>query len=131
MQLPWQQSAVLVHVPPIGWQVCPVVTQVPFWHWPPVQQSASAVHGGLSTQTLLTQLSPAPQLINEQSWPPTGRHAPWQPKPVGELGLGTQMPEQHSSGTVHGVGLADVPASTHAPLAKQRDTPDDVGQQFF
>ncbi len=41
------------------------------------------------------------------------------------------MPEQHSSGTVHGVGFVEVPASRHAPLAKQRDTPSDVGQQFF
>lgn len=130
MQLPTQQSELLVQSPPMGTQLWPVVTQLPFWHWPPVQQSASLVQGGSLTQTLFTQVVPAPQLIVEQSCPASGRQAPSQAKPVGEPGLGTQMPEQHSSGTVHG-WMPPPEVSRHMPLAKQRDTPDDVGQQFL
>jgi len=126
-----QQSALLSQAPPMGTQVWPVVTQLPFWH-APLQQSESAVHCGLSTHTLLTQARPAPQLIVEQSWPLSGRHAPEQAKPVGEPGLGTHTCEQHWSGTVHGVGEPGVPASRHCVgCTKQRDTPVEVGQQFL
>jgi hypothetical protein len=67
LQLPWQQSELLVQLPPMGTQVWPVVTQLPFWHCAPPQQSESLVQGGWLTQTLLTQVVPAPQLIVEQS----------------------------------------------------------------
>lgn len=116
----------------MGEQLWPDGTQLPFWHSAPLQQSASAVHAGELTQALLTQVRPAPQLIVLQSCPACGRQAPMQAKPVGEFGLATQTFEQHSSGTVHGVGLPGVPAGLHsAGLTKQRDTPVEVGQQFF
>ncbi len=80
LQVPMQQSALVVQVPPIGWQVRPVCTQLPFWHWPPLQQSESVVHGGWLTQRpLAEQTRPAPQLMSVQLWPDSGRHAAWQP----------------------------------------------------
>ena len=107
-----------------------MVTQLPFWHWPPVQQSESVVHPGALTQTLATQVRPAPQLIDEQSCPASGRQAPEQAKPVGEPGLGTQTSEQHSSGTVQGT-IWPGAGVMQTPWGKQRDTPAAVGQQFF
>jgi hypothetical protein len=70
---PLQQSASVPQVPPMGVQVRPDGTQVPFWHAPPEQQSESDVHVPVlrgmhdaahfsapvesGTQTLLQQLS--------------------------------------------------------------------------
>ena len=78
VQAPTQQSALVLHLPPMGTQLWPVVTQLPFWHWPPEQQSASEVHGGWLTQMLFWQTVPTPQVIDEQSCPEIGRQAPEQ-----------------------------------------------------
>ncbi|MDB4967381.1 MAG: hypothetical protein JWN44_3070 [Myxococcales bacterium] len=132
LQLPKQQSALALHVPPMGAQLWPDVTQLPFWHSAPLQQSASAVHAGAFWQTLLTQPSPAPQLMVLQSCPASGKQAPTHAKPVGEFGLATHTFEQHSSGMLQGVGLPGVPAGLQtAGLTKQRETPVEVGQQFL
>jgi hypothetical protein len=82
MQLPVQQSVFPVHWPPIGEQVMPEGTHLPFWQIPPEQQSESAVHVTLpigmqaaahwsappaeafGTHTWLQQLS-----HSEQAWP--------------------------------------------------------------
>lgn len=76
-QLPLQQSALALQAPPMGAQVWPVVTQLPFWHCAPLQQSASVVHCGELTQTLFTHTRPAAQVIVEQSWPDSGKHDAW------------------------------------------------------
>lgn len=78
MQGPEQQSTSVWQVPPMGVQVRPEGTHVPFWQTPPVQQSESAVHvlwlSGMheaahfscpvasGTQTLLQQLSQSAQV---------------------------------------------------------------------
>jgi hypothetical protein len=81
-QLPLQQSAFVEHCPPMGAQVMPDGTHVPFWQRPPPQQSESAVQvplpiamheaahwsappaAGFGTQTWLQQLS-----HSEHAWP--------------------------------------------------------------
>ena len=82
MQVPEQQSAVVEHAPPSCAQLMPPDTQVPPWQTPPVQQSASVVH--------------VPE--------PIAMHAP-QAKPVDEVELGVQMPEQHSPPKLHAAPL--------------------------
>ncbi len=79
MQLPLQQSAVVVHAPPSEEQVEPLAWQTPAWQTPPLQQSAFVVQ--------------VPE--------PMAMHAP-HVKPVDELEFGVQIPEQHSSPRLHG-----------------------------
>ncbi len=58
MHGPEQQSTSVWQTPPIGVQVRPDGTHVPFWQTPPVQQSESAVHVlWLSGMQALAQVS--------------------------------------------------------------------------
>jgi hypothetical protein len=91
-QPPVQQSALVLHAPPSGEQLCPDEMHTPLRHTPPVQQSLSAVQVPL----------------------PMGMQLAEQAKPVGELGLGTHTREQHSSAKLQGVGMPPVVSGRQA-----------------